>query len=601
MRCVLPTVTITGYSTDVPYLALLPNARETIEAVINIGLSLGVKLHFQNFAATSLGFSPGLLGPMLQLSGQSTLMPDGTSVCSPVPPPEPPSAPTRALSRTTATWGRGEYLGTRGDVLPFDLIPEEDVELDTSGGLPGQFMVVKNAELKGTNTIGVEAPPLKSLFTGTDQEKKVEFVPYSMSTRLRVVERVGKCWVKPVPTPQFLELVEGSNHIVRALFVGQEMLANKEMLDGKQMVSGELPGALKDGHLQFADIRAADFEKEIYPLMKEGGLSCAEGCGDAWSRIQVFGIPKGPFEDGDPRLAPIEIIVWLDRDAREIREIFRPSLECGYAELYQEIRKDVPPRRYSDPRVTLNPYKIDSIDLPSINLTALDTRGKHRRAIVWTPDGAAVEITLTDQCQALDSCWTESVMLPPSGEVSVTQGFSDTTVPRGAIRSSTPAAFGSRTVAAQGLFDRSGVAVFTDVPRVYRDIGLTTKYSDYRGTRYFDWNHTATGAFAAPGGATAHVRLGKDAWNAVRRPFFANWKTDIVTLSHRATYPMSYCTLLENMNGVPMELKFTHGGLASPILVSPSQVFTSPPGPNGDYRLAPGVSGRASAASFVGP
>lgn len=39
--------------------------------------------------------------------------------------------------------------------------------------------------------------------------------------------------------------------------------------------------------------------------------------------------------------------------------------------------------------------------------------------------------------------------------------------------------------------------------RIYRDIGLTTKYSDYRGSRNFDWGHSA--AFAEPGGITAHV------------------------------------------------------------------------------------------------
>jgi hypothetical protein len=87
----------------------------------------------------------------------------------------------------------------------------------------------------------------------------------------------------------------------------------------------------------------------------------------------------------------------------------------------------------------------------------------------------------------------------------------------------------------------------------------------------------------------------------VPRPFYANWKTDTVRFSHRATYPMSCCTLASDMYAVPTRLEFTGGGLTNTISVAPYQAFTTPSGWFGDYRISPSAPGTASAAAFVSP
>ena len=114
------TVTLGVLSTighaQIPDLVWL-NSREELETFVSGALMVGLQLHFNNWAVQSLGARPNT--SEFSLRGTSTLLPDGTSVCSPTVPPSPPEPPTRGLVSTRTRRGHGELYSSDGWVKPF--------------------------------------------------------------------------------------------------------------------------------------------------------------------------------------------------------------------------------------------------------------------------------------------------------------------------------------------------------------------------------------------------------------------------------------------------------------------------------------------------
>ncbi|MBE2249101.1 MAG: hypothetical protein IAE78_06080 [Myxococcus sp.] len=569
VACLAPTVTLSGLTTNLTFPFIHQVLESTMHDSLVEVLRQGVNLHFQNFAPTSLTFLPAADGAQkLEMTGSSTVV-NGWSACSPVAPPEPAAGPTRALGRPSATWGVVMQTSTRGRVRFGDLIPEANMALTSNHS--GTFALFDRTELPRGLTVGfVEALPLDEPFLTA--EGVARFSPRGIETSLRTVQRFPrKCWVEPVTVETFDILREGRalSHWARA---------------DERSLSQELDG-LSELSMGLMSLEEVDFEGELMPLLKEAGL---EGeFGDArWTRLKLGVAP--PHDGPLPWPAPPtgELHIYSDLPYRELAERFGPQLECG-RDLQEPVASEA---RVSDPEVDFGPFKVDSVDIPSdaLSVTARGT------SFVRRSRGDHVVISLPASCPAVEPgkpfnpCWTETMaQLPKVGSIAVTKGFSGTTQRTGSLRTETPEALGDRTAAIHGVFDRSGVAVYTKVPDDYRP--FTSKTFDYRGSITLEWDHgpnfqAPPRHFHAPGYAPAPRR------------FFTNWLWERFELRHVGQWPPSNCLLPQMRFAVPTQLEVneyvpgSRTSLARQSVRIPGQLSIGSAGAFGDYRVSPGVS-----------
>ena len=579
VRCVSPTVTITDLTTNVEF----PLAQEIIEGVVHDKLeelmSAGVNLHFQNFAPTSFTFLPtGSGGQALTVIGSSTVV-NGWSPCSPVAPPEPPAGPTRALGRLHATWGSVMQTSTLGRVNFVDLVPEADMVLESNH--PRAFALIDRKTLhQGTNVGFVEALPLDQPFAvmGTT----ARFQPSGIVTRLRVVKRgPSTCWLQPLALTDFEFLRNG--RVLSRWAAGEDRSLSEEL---KRM---------SEGPMGLRSLQEVDFQQELEPLLKEARMEGDFG-NARWSRVTV-GVPRpldGPFPWPPPPTG--ELHVYTDLPFAELQERFGPQLVCN-GEFQEPVASE---QRVSDPEVDFGAFKLDSVDIAADTLPMTDRRNSFTRR----SNRDHIVITLPASCPAdppgrpsVVSCWTETLSrLPKTGSIAVRAGFSGTTQRTGSLRTETPEALGDRTAAMHGVFDRSGVAVYTKVPDDYRS--FTSQTFDYRGVITLDWDHDPTFVRSAP---SRHFNA--PGYAPAPRRFFTNWLYDRFELRHVGQWPPSNCLLPEMRFAVPTELQVQEYDSRGTTRL---RDWNTPPGPLaisgagsfGDYRVSPGVSRSFATVSF---
>lgn len=582
VRCVSPTITITDLTTNVEF----PLVQEVIEGVVHDKLeellSAGVNLHFQNFAPTSFTFLPTSSGGQaLTVIGSSTVV-NGGSPCSPVAPAEPAAGPTRALGRLHATWGSVMQTSTRGRVNFIDLVPEADMVLESNH--PQAFALINRKTLhRGPNVGFVEALPLDQPFAAS-MGTTATFQPSGIVTRLRVVKRgPGTCWLQSLNLTDLEFLRNG--RVLSRWAAGEDASLSEEL---KRM---------SEGPMGLRSLQDVDFQKELAPLLKEAGMEGDFG-NARWSRVTI-GVPRpvdGPFPWPSPPTG--ELHVYTDLPFAELQERFEPQLVCN-GEFQEPVASE---QRVSDPEVDFGAFKVDSVDITADTLPTTDRRTSFTRR----SNRDHVVITLPASCPAdppgrptVASCWTETLRrLPKTGSIAVRAGFSDTTQRTGSLRSETPEALGDRSAAMHGVFDRSGVAVYTKVPDDYRS--FTSQTFDYRGVITLDWNHDPSFVRSAP---SRHFNA--PGYAPAPRRFFTNWLSDRFELRHAGQWPPSNCLLPEMRLAVPTELQVNEYDSTGTNTLRvwntlPAQLAISGASSFGDYRVSPGVS-RSFATVFFYP
>jgi hypothetical protein len=606
-----PIAVVGGYSSDL-YLSFLLDPALSIGGPLGMGAILsgmatrGFNLHFENYAALAFAFFGSASSTTLGLRGASSVRPDGTSSCSPVALPEPPPAPTRALSRMIPQTGAGQLHGSQGGVKPYVLVPEAEIELRTDrqpNAVQHKFPSWAVLDTRGHEAIyGMEALGYsEKYFTG------IPFTPEYIVGRLRVVRRYPRdCWVEQSDSGKMREFIASS----------EEALVQYVNADGKEELRHDyadsvfgIPEEKQDSRLQdrfegaggsmaqLIAVDEADYTRDIIPELEKLGVEpCRNDCAKSkWTKATFITgrkQPLGPWV-GDPRLPfnPSEVIVWLDRDSRQIAEVFGPSLNCGFAQEEQESIRD---ERLASPSVVFNSLMMDQATIPSLGFGEYDSRDTFVRSIVQLPSGPALAITLTARCTDIanpapsNTCWSESLFnLPPAGYVAISSGFSGTTVPRISMARAMQGHVqepGGRIAAIHGLQDRSTLATYTSVPKVYRDIGLTTKTFDYRGSRTFDWKHDID--FPAIGGPT-HIAPSKLEWLKVPRLFYPDWSSGEVLVLGRGVAMYSLCPLPEQLFATPTQLEFSGGGLSIPKTVAAGAILSTGTQSAGEYRVSP--------------
>lgn len=613
------SIAYTGLTISPPLFVLTPVLESALTEVLHDKLAAGLLLHFEHFAATGLTLVPdgSPLGPFLSLAGTPS------PFCSPTPPPEPPTPPTRGLVRVLPTLGAGELIGEFGDVIPFELIPEVGVDWEDAAGF-FSFQSLRPIE----PSTGLYRPLASEVHAPASNIR-------GLRLSAELIRRVpSNCFRKPLNLTDALApaFPPGATQGrpgggcppdlcgCTICVPGAAFFLEVTKSDGSTLITRD-PAVLGSTHLGYpSQSRDADFTTEVAPLLQriDGPLcpgpncprNCTAGRCQPWTRLQL------PFSPGNG--VPFAIALWagpsLQPRIHDLLPIQGPQQPCGAAQKYQRI---VGERILTPASVTFGPMMVDSAELSSARLgPQRDWRGReYFTGIADTQSSPAfvrthgailsdlvTKIEFTTACTAhplgqphLSSpCWRERVDLPELGDVYVTNGgHSDTVPPRvplstafdPAFTSTTVADYGARRAAVQGTLDRSALRVFTEVPAVYRSIGLTTALLDYRGRVFLDWQHDST--FPAPGGSQfRHLKAGTESapgprprWGGLRtREYFANWRTDRFFFIHVPDAPASFCVWDEDKFALPGDIEFRGARLPREVTVPASQYLLNLPG-----------------------
>lgn len=634
LRCVSQSLSYSGIAIDhpaygaFPFLAAIEWAASDI---LHDKLATGIVLHFENFVGTGLGLvTDPAAGLVLKLTGTGvgdTTNPTVAALaafCSPMAEPEPPTPPTRGLVRVLSTLGAGELIGEFGDIIPFDLIPEVQVEWERIDNTLAPFLQLQPIQ-----------PPQVGIYRSFGSELQ------SRADDVRGF-KIGAELIRRVPSNCFRKPLDLTDTLAPAFPTGAWMgRPGSTCLPGECDCTICVPGAAfflevthSDGSTTLtrnpsnlgttylgypSELRAADFAAEVAPRLEriDGALcpgpNCPRSCGTGgcqpWTRIRL------PFAPGPG--APWAIALWAGPSLQSRLHDVVPGIQpaCGKIQKFQRI---VGERILTVPSVTFGPMMVDSAEFPSERIAGLfDFNGQpYATGVAEDTTGAAfvrrhvvldntfvAKIDFTTSCtphplgmpHLPSPCWSERVGLPEKGSVFVANGgHSGTRVPRVALSTvfdptfttAAVADLGARRTAVHGTLDRSGLRVFTRVPPIYNSIGLTTTLSDYRGRLFLDWEHNA--AFPKPGGIQGdHLQAGIDEqrpglrtrWGGFRSPkYFANWRTDQFRFLKIEDVPASFCVRPEDKFAVPGALTFTGARLPNQITVPPSQYLVTIPG-----------------------
>lgn len=608
LHCEAPVVDVFGVVTSLPFPIFMgPLGNQAVEfvaeGIIRGILERGINLHFNNFAALGLVFTGTSPNTKLSLRGASSVLPDGTSRCSDVATPEPPLAPTRTLARLHTDQGSGYAVSNLGNVMPFQLIPEVEVKVDTTmNDLTIHELEPVPPPSNGVYTnLGAQGP---HLYARNRDYPGIAFNPEGFKTRVRLKKHVAKnCWLEPVGQDKLNELFIESNTIVKSA-------------KGKGLAMGSPPELFAAELIIMEEVVPVKFEEEVAPLLEQLEMDPSNFGSRPWTRMTLTAAPAPrPRDEPFPRGGgdrPWEVVIWLDREHFEVRERFWPTLECGEAQPYQV---QVSETRKTNPGVTYYPFMVDSMDVPSGTLVETTPNTGSLRTFS-SGLGSAAHLVLGSQCQVSASpCWTGELQLQIVPAYVEAVGHSGTTMPRFPVRAITASGFGLRNAAVHGVLDRSALAAYTSTPSVYRDIGLTTNLQDYRGRITLDWAHDTSG-FPAPGrvdawGRTTHVTSSRPNWAvagagfedkfASFAPYFADWQKDDVAFRRHTLDAQSYCVLPEDQVAVPLRVKVRGGGLQAERIFPVQDLFPFPPNAAGEFVLGENNSAGFDGARLLNP
>lgn len=626
VKCITQAISYTGIAFNHPVYGQFP-ALTIIEGIatskISDAMTSGIVLHFEHFVGSGLGtVTDPVLGLVLKLTGDGS--PNVAVFCSPTAEPEPPPAPTRGLVSVATSLGAGELIGSKGDVIPFDLVPEIEVEWEhrpqSTNPFLSPFLPMQPIE-----------PPSVGLGRnyGSEFDFRTEVLAGSglgFKLSAELIKRVPRnCFRKPLDLTEALApafppgatqgrpgagCLPGECGCITCLS-GAAFFIELTAADGSTTLTRDLR-TLDGIHLGYPSLSGnADFIREVAPRLTriDGNLcpgrncpsTCNAGTCQPWTRLQIpFSPPSGPRGPGVPG-PPWAIALWAGPSLQSRVLGLIPAIQpvCGKLQPAQEI---VGERILTAPSVTFWNMMADSAEFSSARLsggvsasgipivtgiTDSPTNGQFGRIAVSTATQIGTRIEFTPQCPThplgqahLPSpCWVERVDLPSLGNVFVSNnGHSDTRVPRVPLSTAlTPlfakasaADYGSRRTAVQGVFDRSALRVFTAVPKIYNTIGLTQSLTDYRGQVFLDWEHGS--AFPAPGGSLAHApKANRPRWRGFNFSYFADWRADRFSFLSASDTPKSFCLRDDQKFAVPGDLIFSGARLPNQVTVTPAQ------------------------------
>jgi hypothetical protein len=576
----MTTVAISGLTTTglgaIPEIVWALDEAD-FQAFAGVVLQSGLQLHFNNWAVTSLGAMPG---SQLILRGTSTLMPDGTSACSPTTPPLPPEPPTRGLITTRTRRGHGELYTRDGWVKPFFV--EAELSTDFHSGSDSIPLVSEQwlpvALDNAIDNLGREFPPIR------------QFDVAAAQTRLKANIRQTDCWRKEATVQTLLKLPH-------------QQVAT---WGGRALKEGEFEG-WGERRIQLQRVLAID-PPELRKAMKTFGLDC--GSCEGWSRIQAEIMDRKDRPFGPPETfpdlpmmepGPWSLEVFIEANLNALEPYLSPFQKCA-EEGGEKLRQVAGQRIYSMPRVEVFDTMFDSARVESGSYKEVGQPGDHAAWSLEASYRSGVHtfkvVQLLEACLGhRDACWESALVAPASGFVWVDAATSNTNIPRAALTTAmsggTVPAYGSRNRAVQGYFDRSRVELYTAIPQIYVDSGVSAAGFDYRGGSMLDWRHDS--AFPEPDEVRGdwvfrHTDGAFDGWldphgPGNRRPsaytaYRADWETDAVRVSRGANPEgLSYCALPENLSIDLDTIGFTGAGLAIEKLVPANAIFQNATSP----------------------
>jgi len=342
--------------------------------------------------------------------------------------------------------------------------------------------------------------------------------------------------------------------------------------------------------------------EELELASKSAGLDCGQ-C-EGWSRIQAdvmdrddrpFG-PPSTFPDAPMNPAPWRIDIFIEATPDALEPWLGRFMKCA-EDGADKFRRVAGERIYSMPTVELGVIMFDSAAVESGKYVEYPSMGAHSQ---WSVEGSYTvgnkrnkTVQLLEACLGQPQpCWEGRVESPPIGFVWVDGATSGTTMPRMSLSTSigtgAVAAYGARSRAVQGYFDRSWVELYTAIPQIYVDTGVSAPGFDYRGGSELDWRHDSD--FPEPDGVRIdsvfrHTDSPFSDWlnphaPSSRRPasytaYRADWTTDTLRLARRSHAEQSYCALPEQLSAVVDTIGFSGAcaGVAGDRSVQANVVF----------------------------
>jgi hypothetical protein len=617
--------------------------------VLDSMLARGVRLHFQqrvNGETVAWPVSSVAVAPEGNLTIAAACPINGPPPIPPVPNPNANPAPVvptplRGVLRARSIDGSGYYLGSfqndpsTRDVIEYRLVPEVRLDWATYSGLvpPVEFLPWKALASDRTVT-GFQASASevsRSLFNWK--------LPDRMGAEVELVRVVPKmCFV---PMKFFGERLERNLEGAKYPYFIEYRSAQ-----GTSFISTDLKMLKSMPFDAIVRPRAdADFTKDVVPLLKKfpcQGSGCQYKCDSSpcpsWSRIDLVTAPLPPPPKGMPNPPPenprYALTVW----ARAEFEVFVKGLELpdewcqapvpcveGSCSSGEYIVDDI---RGSDPAIEFGKFQVDSANFQSEFTQVVDVDATLPRAqgfdvntqctkcpslssssLDWA-QGKTRTVTLTKDCadhapggpHLATPCWSAQFTMPTAGTVRFRQAISGTTVPPTMLSdlsssnyAGTVTDWGNQVHAVHGTLDRSAIQWFTETPAIYRQLGVTSNYWDYRpilvgdstvsadgsgGDSLLDWEHT----LGAPGAVPSPDQLGHPLpsyakWDTHNQgvTYFADWKSDRVR-SVWAPGPLSHCFSREMLYANPRELGFVGAGLSIEKAVQATAIYDTPAG-----------------------
>lgn len=549
------------------------------ERAITEILENGVVLHFENFSATGLGFTSS---GVLALRGASTVMPDGTSACSPNAIAPPPVPPTRGLVQTHSYDGHGETRSTDGYVRSFTLRPFMSTEF-SNADRSSIYSLVRDARLYPSDAVtqmfGAEFPPIR------------QFDVARLTTHLRADRLDSNCWAKATSVNDLLK-------------------------EGPVPVFGRFDGRfLKGGSIAKLGLREFRYStltqatpSEVDAAMNGLGMSCGD-CTGYWRMDGIVGAPDYPTtwpmpDDGAPfdfDVPPYLGQLWFHEDpsARLNR-----LLACD--DKFHEVKDEVV---IALPQVRLFDSLFDSERENSMGY-AVKGSNSFAEERTFTYQGQTNRmIVMQEDCWArgATSCWESDLLASDAFTVAAYGGASGTTIPRlgvrAAVRANSVASYGVGAGSPWGFFDRSQLDVFSAVPAEYAQAGVTSTAWDWRGHLQVDWAHDS--AFPAPSAQSRSTGLWHDAaqptdwWGVSGSTYFTHlqpsdppddliayrpsFQTDRLLLRRRAATERSFCVAEGNLMATMDQIRFQNQRTTREVFVPANEIF--PANANGQVQV----------------
>lgn len=533
------------------------------EQAITELLENGVVLHFENFAATGLGFDT--TGTLL-LTGASSVLPDGTSFCSPnalVPPTVPP---TRGLVQTHAYDGYGEVRSVDGFVKGFTLRPFMTADfVDEQHGVTRSIR--RDQRLYPSDDVTTK---YAAEFPRIDQ-----FNVSRLNTRLRADRYNSSCWTRDTTVNDF---GRGFPPIALVLF------------EGKFRRPAEISKFLTR-KFRYTSVAPVPPD-EVREAMAMLGQTCPGECTGYWRVEGVMGsanypAPWPPLNDDLPfgfDVPPYLGQFWFGDDpTRRLNEVSGCDMSIHIPNNEVVIAR---------PEVRL----FDSLfDSARVNSMAYAPKGNTRFATEGTftyQNKTHRRITMESDCWTVGptACWESQMPAPDRFTVGAYDGSSGTTMPRervrDAVRGPSVYSYGIGTAAPWGFFDRSQIDLYSSVPVEYSQAGLTTAAWDWRGSVKVDWAHV--GPFPAPNGSSEHAAAGTASWWGVDNYAFpdliayrADFSRDQLMVRRRNGTDRSFCVSEDNLTATMERVWFKNWDHSHEAHVPATEIFA----PNGTGRV----------------